>query len=55
MTTITSEKIPAAVALGKSSWKSRKKGKTKSQRSEMMRAVSNARFDKTAIPKPNAS
>jgi len=39
--------------LGKLSWKKRKKGKTKKEMSAVMRAVSNARFDKTVIPKPN--
>ena len=46
-------KNPAAVALGSASWKSRKKGKSKKAIKEMMSRVSNARFDKSAIPTPN--
>ena len=42
-----------ASELGKLSWKKRKKGKSKKEMSAIMSAISNARFDKTTIPKPN--
>jgi len=43
-----------ASQLGKLSWKSRRKGKTKKQIAEMMQRVSKARLDKKGLSTSNA-